>query len=74
MSRTDIAWMSATDLGRTDGAIGKSWHSFTFPFNLTRLPAASAPCGFTEEGLQAAYAFEQARPWRDRKPAIAGQI
>ena len=81
----------SADLDRPEGAIGKSWYPFTFPFNLTRQPAASVPCGFTEEGLpvglqivgpphndllvlQAAYAFEQARPWRDRKPALAEQI
>jgi len=27
------------------------WIPFTFPFNLTGNPAASAPCGFTTEGL-----------------------
>lgn len=81
----------SADLDRPEGAIGKSWYPFTFPFNLTRQPAASVPCGFTEDGLpvglqivgpphndllvlQAAYAFEQARPWRDRRPAIAARI
>lgn len=27
------------------------WSPFTFPFNLTRQPAASVPCGFTAAGL-----------------------
>jgi aspartyl-tRNA(Asn)/glutamyl-tRNA(Gln) amidotransferase subunit A len=27
------------------------WTPFTYPFNLTRQPAASAPCGFTSAGL-----------------------
>lgn len=27
------------------------WTPFTYPFNLTRQPAASLPCGFSEEGL-----------------------
>ncbi|MEE8396713.1 MAG: amidase [bacterium] len=27
------------------------WNPFTFPFNLTRQPAASVPCGFTADGL-----------------------
>lgn len=27
------------------------WHPFTFPFNLTGQPAATVPCGFTNEGL-----------------------
>ena len=28
-----------------------SWIAFTYPFNLTGNPAASVPCGFTEDGL-----------------------
>jgi aspartyl-tRNA(Asn)/glutamyl-tRNA(Gln) amidotransferase subunit A len=28
-----------------------AWTPFTFPFNLTGQPAASVPCGFTENGL-----------------------
>ena len=31
------------------GATG--WHPFTYPFNLTGQPAATVPCGFTDEGL-----------------------
>jgi aspartyl-tRNA(Asn)/glutamyl-tRNA(Gln) amidotransferase subunit A len=27
------------------------WTPFTYPFNLTRQPAASMPCGFTSGGL-----------------------
>lgn len=27
------------------------WTPFTYPFNLTRQPAASVPCGFSKEGL-----------------------
>lgn len=27
------------------------WHPFTYPFNITGQPAASVPCGFTEDGL-----------------------
>lgn len=78
----------SAELDRPAGTVGKSWYPFTYPFNLTRQPAASVPCGFTAGGLpvglqivgpphadlrvlQAAYAFEQARPWRDRRPAIA---
>ncbi|GIK98058.1 MAG: amidase [Alphaproteobacteria bacterium] len=55
------------------------WTPFTYPFNLTRQPAAVVPCGFTAAGLpvalqivgplygdaavlQAAHAFELARP------------
>lgn len=60
---------------------------FSPPFNLTGQPAASVPCGWTDDGLpiglqiagrmhedhrvlQAAYAFEQACPWADRKPPL----
>ena len=27
------------------------WTPFTYPFNLTRQPAATVPCGFTKAGL-----------------------
>lgn len=63
------------------------WTAFCYPFNLTRQPAASVPCGFTREGLpvglqivgpphadllvlQAARAFERARPWAARLPSL----
>jgi aspartyl-tRNA(Asn)/glutamyl-tRNA(Gln) amidotransferase subunit A len=35
--------------GRNVGARG--WIAFTFPLNLTGLPAATVPCGWTPEGL-----------------------
>ena len=28
-----------------------AWTPFTYPFNMTRQPAASVPCGFTDDGL-----------------------
>lgn len=63
------------------------WAGFSYPFNLTWLPAATCPCGFTPEGLpvglqivggrfhdlrvlQAARAFEQARPWAALRPQV----
>jgi aspartyl-tRNA(Asn)/glutamyl-tRNA(Gln) amidotransferase subunit A len=63
------------------------WAGFSYPFNLTGQPAATCPCGFTQEGLpvgiqivgrrfqdltvlQAARAFEQARPWASHRPVL----
>ena len=63
------------------------WAPFSFPFNLTQVPAASVPAGFTKTGLpiglqivgprfaeltvlQASAAYEEARPWADRRPPI----
>ena len=63
-----------------------AWASFSYPFNFTGQPAASAPAGFTPARLpvglqivgrryadltvlQAAAAFEEARPWAARRPA-----
>ncbi|MFN0313713.1 MAG: amidase [Burkholderiales bacterium] len=63
------------------------WAGFSYPFNLTGQPAATCPCGFTQDGLpvgiqivgrrfqdltvlQAARAFEQARPWASHRPVL----
>ena len=82
------------EVGRTmpAGRDGKehgwiNWTPFSYPFNLTHLPAATVPAGFSAEGLpvglqivgrrhadltvlQAAAAFEEARPWADRRPTL----
>jgi len=34
-----------------EGARWTDWTPFTYPFNLTRQPAATVPCGFTSDGL-----------------------
>ena len=64
-----------------------NWTPFSYPFNLTHLPAATVPAGFSAEGLpvglqivgrrhadltvlQAAAAFEEARPWADKRPSL----
>lgn len=70
--------------GTADNII--AWITYTYPFNLTGLPAASVPCGFIDGlpvGLQivgrhlgevdifrAAAAFEAAQPWADKRPAL----
>jgi aspartyl-tRNA(Asn)/glutamyl-tRNA(Gln) amidotransferase subunit A len=63
------------------------WAGFSYPFNLTWVPAATCPCGFTPDRrpvglqivagrhqdlrvLQASRAFEQARPWADKRPPV----
>jgi Asp-tRNA(Asn)/Glu-tRNA(Gln) amidotransferase A subunit family amidase len=59
---------------------------FTYVFNMTGHPAATVPCGFVDglpvgmqivgrfddEGsvLRAAAAFEEARPWRNKRPPL----
>jgi len=65
-----------------------SWMAFTYPFNLTGQPAATVPCGWTDDGLpiglqivgrrfddltvlKAAAAFEQASPWKEKRPPLA---
>ena len=67
------------------------WMAFTYPFNMTGQPAASVPCGWTDDGLpvglqivgrrfddatvlKAAYAFEQASPWTDRRPPLDDKV
>ena len=64
------------------------WMAFTYPFNMTGQPAASVPCGWTDDGLpiglqivgrrfddatvlRAAFAFEQASPWADKRPPLS---
>ena len=63
-----------------------SWTAFTYPVNLTGLPAATVPCGFVDGlpvGLQiiggwrqdltvlrAARAFEQLAPWSQERPPL----
>jgi aspartyl-tRNA(Asn)/glutamyl-tRNA(Gln) amidotransferase subunit A len=62
------------------------WTAFTYPMNVTGLPAASVPCGFVDGlpvGLQiiggfhqdsavlrASRAFEQLAPWALNRPPL----
>lgn len=41
----------AADRDEPEGYGQRDWYPFTFPFNLTRQPAASVPSGFTAAGL-----------------------
>jgi aspartyl-tRNA(Asn)/glutamyl-tRNA(Gln) amidotransferase subunit A len=48
--------VAAFDLGRAvppefSGTNAVGWVAYTYPINLTGLPAASVPCGFTRDGL-----------------------
>jgi aspartyl-tRNA(Asn)/glutamyl-tRNA(Gln) amidotransferase subunit A len=36
-----------------DGSRWTDWTPFSYPFNLTRQPAATVPCGLTSAGLPA---------------------
>jgi len=75
----------SAEIVQPEGETRYSWTSLLIPFNLTRQPAASVPCGFTATGLpvglqivgppgadlpvlQAARAFERARPWARHRP------
>jgi aspartyl-tRNA(Asn)/glutamyl-tRNA(Gln) amidotransferase subunit A len=86
----------AFDIGNEPEVIGgkkvphKLWGftPFTYLFNLTGNPAASAPAGFSSDGLPiglhiigdmkdevsvlaASAAFEEARPWADKRPPVS---
>jgi aspartyl-tRNA(Asn)/glutamyl-tRNA(Gln) amidotransferase subunit A len=75
------------DQGTKDEKDWMNWTPFTYPFNLTHLPAATVPAGFSPDGLpvglqivgrrfadrtvlQAAAAFEKARPWAKARPNV----
>ncbi len=65
MNRFHLQWdllltpampLTAFEVGRevpltAEGQRWLDWSPFTYPFNLTRQPAASVPCGFTRAGL-----------------------
>jgi aspartyl-tRNA(Asn)/glutamyl-tRNA(Gln) amidotransferase subunit A len=47
---TSVAAFDATR-DAPEGYGARDWYPFTAPFNLTRQPAASLPCGMTSEGM-----------------------
>ena len=55
-----------------DGSDWLDWSPFTYPFNLTGLPAASLPCGLTENGLPVGLQIV-GRRYQDAKVLQAGR-
>ena len=42
---------NAADPPGSDMRDWEEWAPFSYPFNLSQQPAASVPCGFTDQGL-----------------------
>jgi aspartyl-tRNA(Asn)/glutamyl-tRNA(Gln) amidotransferase subunit A len=53
--------------GRTMTYLG--WTAFTYPFNLTGMPAATVPCGFAADGLPVG--LQLVGRWHDDASVIA---
>lgn len=47
----DASTNQVTEIAGVKGEPALDWTPFTYPFNFTGQPAASIPCGWTEEGL-----------------------
>ena len=47
----DINTYQVTEIAGVKGTPTVDWTPFTYPFNFTGQPAASVPCGWTEDGL-----------------------
>ncbi|MBL8699650.1 MAG: amidase [Alphaproteobacteria bacterium] len=45
------AFKAGQDLSEPGQATWMDWSPFSYPFNMTRQPAASVPCGFASDGL-----------------------
>lgn len=45
------AFTAGQDLSEPGQATWMDWSPFSYPFNMTRQPAASVPCGFASDGL-----------------------
>ena len=51
VSAFDVGKFELTEIGETKGSSWLDWTPFTYPFNCTGQPAASVPCGWTDDGL-----------------------
>jgi aspartyl-tRNA(Asn)/glutamyl-tRNA(Gln) amidotransferase subunit A len=90
-SKADVLIMPATQtqapkLEGIDSVLaGRPLLRFNYPFSLSYLPALSAPCGFTNDGLPVgmqlvapreatvlavAHAYQQATDWHTRRPVL----
>jgi len=51
VSAFDVRKLELTEIGERKGSSWLDWTPFTYPFNCTGQPAASIPCGWTNDGL-----------------------
>ncbi len=51
VSAFDVKKLDLTEIGGVKGSSWIDWTPFTYPFNCTGQPAASVPCGWTDDGL-----------------------
>jgi len=51
VSAFDVRKRELTEIGEYKSSSWLDWTPFTYPFNCTGQPAASVPCGWTNEGL-----------------------
>jgi len=51
VSAFDVRKLELTEIGESKGSSWLDWTPFTYPFNCTGQPAASVPCGWTDDDL-----------------------